>query len=53
MHKQDLHREPCLGEMLDDPVIQAVMARDNVERLAIIELVRTMRDRYEAQPLAA
>ncbi len=53
MLKHDLHREPCLVEMLDDPVIQALMTRDNVERLAIIELIRTMRDRYEAQPLAA
>jgi hypothetical protein len=53
MHKQDLHREPRLGEMLDDPVIQAVMARDNVERMTIIELFRTMRDRCETPPLAA
>jgi hypothetical protein len=53
MRERDLHREPCLVEMLDDPVIQAMMMRDNVERAAILELIRTMRDRYEAQPLAA
>jgi hypothetical protein len=53
MRKHDLHREPCLGEMLDDPVIQAVMARDNVERFTVIELIRTMRDRCEVPPLAA
>lgn len=53
MRKHDLHREPCLSEMLDDPVIQAMMARDNVERVAIVELFRTMRDRVEVPALAA
>jgi len=53
MRKPDLHREPCLGEMLDDPVIQAVMARDKVERMAIVELIRSMHDRCEVSPLAA
>lgn len=53
MREHDLHHEPCLGEMLDDPVIQAVMTRDQVERTALVDLIRSMRDRREASPLAA
>jgi len=53
MRKHDLHREPHLSEMLQDPVIQAVMARDNVEATTIVELFRALRDRFETPALAA
>lgn len=45
-----LIREPRLRDMLDDPVIQAVMARDNVRRTEIIDLVRNVRARLDARP---
>lgn len=35
----DFDGEPTLEEMLDDPVIQAVMAQDGVERQEIVDLV--------------
>ena len=53
MRRHDLHREPALSEMLADPVIQAVMARDNVQASAIVELFRALRDRCETPALAA
>lgn len=43
-------REPRLHDMLDDPVVQAVMARDKVRRSEIIDLVRSVRARIEAGP---
>ena len=43
-------REPRLRDMLDDPVVQAVMARDKVRRSEIIDLVRSVRARIEAGP---
>lgn len=48
-------REPRLLDMLDDPVVQAVMNRDKVERAEIVELVRDVQARLEArsQHLAA
>ena len=33
------HKEPSLDEMLDDPVVQAVMARDGVKRREIEALM--------------
>ena len=46
-------REPRLLDMLDDPVVQAVMNRDKVERAEIVELVRDVQARLEARHLAA
>lgn len=42
-------REPRLLDMLDDPVVQAVMNRDKVERSEIVELVRDVQARLEAR----
>jgi len=52
MRKPDLRfiREPRLRDMLDDPVVQAVMARDKVGRSEIIDLVRTVQARLDARP---
>jgi len=41
--------EPRLLDMLDDPVVQAVMNRDKVERSEIVDLVRSVRARLEAR----
>ena len=38
----DFDGEPSLDEMLDDPVIQAVMAQDRVERQEIVDLVASI-----------
>ncbi len=43
----DAH-EPQLAEVLDDPVIQAVMTRDGVERHAIVDLALAVRARLQA-----
>lgn len=48
-------RDPTLSELLDEPIIKAVMARDGISREsihALIERVRRSRVR-ERQPLAA
>lgn len=42
-------REPRLLDMLDDPVVQAVMTRDKVERAEIVDLVRSVQARLEAR----
>ncbi len=38
--------EPSLDEMLDDPVIQAVMAQDGVERQEIVDLVASIQSAF-------
>ena len=43
-----LDGEPRLAEMLDDPVIQAVMARDGVARCEIEALVASVQARFAA-----
>lgn len=45
-----LHDEPRLADMLDDPVIQAVMARDRVARNDILDLILSMRARLDRIP---
>jgi hypothetical protein len=35
--------EPSLAEVLDDPLVQAVMARDGVERSEIEDLAQSVR----------
>ncbi len=37
--------EPRLSELLDDPVLQALMARDGIERPALEALIATTRRR--------
>jgi hypothetical protein len=43
-------REPRLHDMLEDPIVRAVMARDKVRKSEIIDLVRTVQARLEARP---
>lgn len=42
----DLDGEPSLEEMLDDPVIQAVMAQDGIERQEIVDLVASIQSAF-------
>ena len=42
----DFDGEPNLEEMLDDPVIQAVMAQDGVERQEIVDLVASIQSAF-------
>ena len=42
----DFDGEPSLDEMLDDPVIQAVMAQDGVERQEIVDLVASIQSAF-------
>ncbi len=38
--------EPSLEELLDDPVIQAVMVQDGVERQEIVDLVASIQSAF-------
>lgn len=49
----NLHREPRIMDMLDDPVIQALMTRDRVARNEILDLVLAVRARLESGPATA
>ena len=42
----DFDGEPSLDEMLDDPVIQAVMTQDGVERQEIVDLVASIQSAF-------
>ena len=42
----DFDGEPSLEDMLDDPVIQAVMAQDGVERQEIVDLVASIQSAF-------
>ncbi|MBI3452406.1 MAG: hypothetical protein HY057_06160 [Rhodospirillales bacterium] len=44
-HKRKYIGEPSLDEMLDDPVVQAMMARDGVKREALVALIAAARTR--------
>lgn len=48
----DFDFEPRLDEMLSDPVVQAIMARDGVERDEIVDLVASVQERRDARALA-
>ncbi len=39
--------EPAWDEVLDDPVVHAVMRRDGIARGELLDLMTTMRDRLE------
>jgi hypothetical protein len=41
--------EPTLQELLDDPVIEAFLARDGVERDELVRLIFEVRDRLLRQ----
>jgi len=42
--------EPHLADVLDDPVIQAVMARDGIARREIVDLAAALRARLQQSP---
>jgi hypothetical protein len=42
--------EPSLNEMLDDPVVQVVMARDGVKRREIVALMGRLQDQRTDNP---
>jgi hypothetical protein len=44
--KNDFAFEPDLGDMLDDPVVQAMMERDGVERGHILDLAASVQERF-------
>jgi hypothetical protein len=51
-----LDGEPTIGELLDDPVIEAIMARDGVARADLVHLIDEVRGKLErrgARELAA
>jgi hypothetical protein len=43
--------EPSLNEMLDDPVVQVVMARDGVKRREIVALMGRMQTQRGDNPI--
>jgi hypothetical protein len=45
--RRRLHGEPTIQELLDDPVIEAVMARDGVARADLVLLIDDVRVRLE------
>ena len=44
--------EPSLDEVLEDPVIQAMMARDGIAREEIVDLAVMVQGRDETDPCA-
>jgi hypothetical protein len=44
--KTDFSFEPALDEMLDDPVVRAVMDRDGIGREEILDLVAAVQERF-------
>jgi hypothetical protein len=48
-----LDGEPSIKELLDDPVIEAIMARDGVRRKELELLICEMRDRLATRELVA
>lgn len=44
-----LDGEPSIKELLDDPVIEALMARDGVRRKELERLIADVRDRLTAR----
>jgi hypothetical protein len=45
--RRRLHGEPTIQELLDDPVIEAVMARDGVRRKDLVLLIDQVRLRLQ------
>jgi len=39
--------EPDLNEILDDPIVQAVMARDGLDRDSVLQVMDSLRQRLE------
>jgi hypothetical protein len=51
--RRRLDGEPSIKELLDDPVIEAVMARDGVRRKELEHLICEVRDRLASRELIA
>jgi len=51
--RRRLDGEPSIKELLDDPVIEAVMARDGVRRNELEHLICEMRQRLATRELVA
>jgi hypothetical protein len=49
----DARNEPPLREVLDDPIVKSVMARDNVARADLERLIETYRGNRAADRMAA
>ncbi len=49
----DAGEEPQVAELLDDPVMRSVMARDNIDPQALMALVNSVRERLRDQRRAA
>ena len=47
--KTDFTFEPALDDLLDDPVVRAVMDRDGVERGHILDLAASMQERFAGE----
>ena len=47
-----LDGEPTITELLDDPVIEAVMARDGVARADLVHLIDEVRGRLDQRNAA-
>jgi hypothetical protein len=47
-----LHEEPPLAELIDDPIVRAVMARDRVTRAELVRVIEAAQRRLvdEAVP---
>ena len=45
-HDIDFDGEPSLEEMLDDPLVQAVMTQDGVGRQDIVDLVASLQSAF-------
>ncbi|HEX2117444.1 MAG TPA: hypothetical protein VHM01_23825 [Alphaproteobacteria bacterium] len=49
--RRRLDGEPSIQELLDDPVIEAVMARDGVDRAELEHLIDDVRGRLAARDI--
>jgi len=48
-----LHDEPPLAELIDDPMVRAVMARDRVSRERLIDVIRDAQKRLKPEKVPA
>lgn len=48
-----LDGEPSIQELIDDPIMRAMMARDGVELTALVELIDDVKSRLERRSARA
>jgi hypothetical protein len=48
-----LHDEPTLAELIDDPMVRAVMARDRVSRERLIDVIQAAQKRMKTEKVPA